>query len=297
MKPMSVVVSAVIPTYNSYLSLRAAITSLNNQSVKPVEIIVVNNGSTDQTVQDVKTHFPKAKFINLDKNLGVTGGRNTGLKFMDKKSNFVLFFDHDMVADRSMIEGLLKAINLKPEYGIATPKIGYLQSKDYIWSAGTNINLWTGRVLFRGGKDLGQFDKNEVVQVAPAAFLVKREVINKIGNFDERYFATFEDTDFCFRAKKQGFLTIYTPYGLAYHDISNDSKFTASRLLSRAYYVGRNRIIFMKDHGKNFALFLLISPIYLLYFIYLGVNQRNLKGVVDYGRGFMVGLRDCLKEI
>lgn len=290
-------VSVVIPTYNSWTTLKSALISLKKQAIKPMQMIVVNNGSTDETANGVKRNFPEVKLVNLKTNAGVTGGRNAGLKLVNKKAKYVLFFDHDMVAEKSMLEGLLRAVNLKPEYGIATPKIGYLHKKSYIWAAGTNINLWTGQVLFRGGKDLGQFDKDEEVQVAPAAFLVKCEVVKEIGMFDERYFATYEDTDFCFRAKSKGFLTIYTPYALAYHDISPDSDFTANRLLSRAFLVGRNRVLFMKDFGRNFFFFLLVSPTYLLYFILLGFKQQNLKGVVDYLRGFMIGLRDCLRKV
>lgn len=289
-------VSVIIPTLNSWVTLRYSIASLYKQTLTPFEIIVVDNDSSDRTSENVKKEFPEIKLVVLERNTGVTGGRNAGIKTANKNSQYLLFFDHDMVAGKSMLENLIKAINMNSGYGIATPKIGYLHSKGYIWSSGTSINLWTGQVLFRSGKDLGQYDKVEEVQVAPAAFLVKKEVIKKIGIFDNRYFATYEDTDFCFRAKLQGFSTVYTPYALAYHDISPDPEFTASRLLSRAYYVGRNRVLFMKDYAKSFPLFLLFSPVYLLYFVYLGLKLRNMKGVIDYLKGFMVGLKDCMKK-
>lgn len=293
MKPPRAKVSVVIPTYNSWVTLQEALISLGKQTLKPIEVIVVNNGSTDKTPEILPKKFPWVKLINLDKNTGVTGGRNTGIKALEKHVNMVLFFDHDMVADKRMLENLVALLNSNDQYGITTPKICYLKQPHLIWAAGTNINLWTGQVLFRGGEDLGQYDRVETVQVAPAAMLVKKAVVNKLKNFDERYFATYEDTDFCFRAKKMGWSTVYTPYALAYHDILPDRAFTASRLLSRSYFISRNRIIFMKDYSKSFPLFLMISPVFLLYFLYLSIKYKNLKGLIDYIHGVMVGLRGC----
>ena len=87
-----------------------------------------------------------------------------------------------MVADKGMLEELVKVSESDNEVGIVTPKIYYSDDKDRIWSAGTGMNLWTGQVLFRGGKDMGQFDVSEEVQVAPAAMLVKRKVLDKRNN-------------------------------------------------------------------------------------------------------------------
>lgn len=285
-------VSVIIPTLNSWVTLRASILSIYRQALAPYEILVVDNASSDSTSENVKKEFPIVKLVTLDKNTGVTGGRNTGIDKANKNSQYLLFFDHDIIADKNMLANLIDVAEMDKSFGIVTPKIFYWEDKQRVWAAGTNINLWTGQVLFRGGKDKGQFENIEEVGVAPAAILVKKEVINKIKKFDDRYFATYEDTDFCFRAKQEGFLTIYAPAAIAYHDISPDPNWTASRLLNRAFWVGKNRILFMSKFAKNFPLFLIISLVYLLYFIYLSIWQRNFKGLFDYVRGYMVGLKN-----
>lgn len=283
-------ISVVIPTYNSWFTLKASINSIQKQTLKPFEIIVVDNGSSDSTSQKVKSMFPEVKLITLINNSGVTGGRNKGIEEAYPKSDYILFFDHDMVADKRMVEELVKILQSNKLIGIATPKIYYSDDKKRIWAAGTAINLWTGQVLFRGGKDVGQYEVAQEVQVAPAVLLVKKTVISKIRSFDDRYFATYEDTDFCFRAKIAGFSVGYVPSALAYHKISSDPGNEAKRLLSRSYWVGRNRILFMRDFGNNFYIFLLFLPIYIIYYLRLAIKFGRFIDWLKFIQGVLAGL-------
>lgn len=283
-------ISVIIPTYNGKATIISCINSLYDQTLKPKEVIVVDNGSKDNIQGVIKKRFPKVRIIKLDRNTGVTGGRNAGIENVNRKNKYILFFDHDMVAGKNMVKNLVNVAQKNSSFGIITPKIYYWEDKNRIWAAGTNINLWTGQVLFRGGKDNGQFEEEEEVQVAPAAFLVKKKVLDKINEFDNRYFATYEDTDFCFRAKKNGFKTIYTPKALAFHKISPKPQLEKKRLLDRSFWIGRNRILFMGSYGKNFYLFLFFSQIYLFYFIILAIRQKDMKGFLGYLNGVIVGV-------
>lgn len=283
-------ISVVIPTYNSWSTLKECIRSILDQSLYPFEVIVIDNASTDNTSGNLKKIFPSIRLVELPENTGVTGGRNAGIKQISKKVNYILFFDHDMKADKKMLEELVKIAQLERGIGIVTPKVYYLSDKKRIWSAGTDINLWTGQVLFRGGKDIGQYEKDEEVQIAPAAMLVKKKVIERIKRFDDRYFATYEDTDFCFRARKEGFKTFYAPKAIAYHDLSTDKKDEAKRLLDRAYWIGRNRILFMKDFGENFFIFLVFLPIYLGYYLLMSIKFKRWSGGLNFLRGVLNGL-------
>lgn len=290
MKFLKPEVSVIIPTLNSWVTLKSSLASLYKQTLTPYEIIVVDNASSDKTPKKVRKKFPGVRLICLDKNTGVTGGRNAGIDKANKDTQYLLFFDHDMVAHKDMIKNLTGILQTDNSYGIITPKIFYWEDRKRVWAAGTNINLWTGQVLFRGGKDRGQFDKVEEVQVAPAAVLVKREVIDAVGKFDDRYFVTYEDTDFCFRARKYGFKTMYTPNATAYHKISPRRPDEQKRLLSRSFWIGRNRVLFMKDFGNSYLFFLFFSVVYLLYFIKLSLEQKDLPGLISYVKGFIAGV-------
>ena len=283
-------VYVIIPTYNSIKTLLKCLESIYRQTLKPKQIIVVDNASTDQTSQKIKKEYPWVKLITLKKNLGVSGGRNTGIKVVGKKTGYILFFDHDMYAKKDLLENLVRVCRTDGDIGIVTPKIYYWEDRKRIWSAGTGINLLTGQVIFRGGKDQGQFQKDEEVQVAPAVMLVKTIIIKQIGGFDERYFATFEDTDFCFRAKDKGYKTYFAHKAVAYHDLSTNRRAEMERLLSRAFYVGRNRVLFMRDFGKSLLVFFFFLPVYIIYFCYMGIREKNIKAVFEFIRGTIIGL-------
>lgn len=293
-------ISVVIPTYNSWRTLERCINSIQNQTLTPFEVIVIDNASSDKTSINVAKKFPKVKLVTLNKNTGVTGGRNAGIEKADKSSDHLFFFDHDMIADRKMLSELVAVCEGGKDVGVVTPKIYYLGNNlrpnsrkggKRIWSAGTGIDLWTGKIFFRGGNDHGQYDKEEEVQVAPAAMLVKKEVLKKVQRFDERYFATYEDTDFCFRARKFGFKTYYSPKAIAYHDLSESPKDEADRLLRRAYWVGRNRVLFMKDFGESYLVFLIFLPVFFAYYAVMAIKYNRLSSLVDYLVGVINGIR------
>lgn len=286
-----IIVSVIIPTYNSWRTLERTVRSIKNQTFKPYEIIVIDNGSTDNTSQSIKNNFSKVKLITLKNNTGVTGGRNTGIKASNKYSHYLLFLDHDIVADKNMLKKLLEVAQSSLFIGIVTPKIYYLTKKKKIWSAGTSINLITGRIFFRSGLDVDQYAKNEEVQVAPAVMLVKRKVIKKIGIFDNRYFAIYEDTDFCFRARQAGFKTFYAAKATAYHDLSDNPKDEANRLLSRAYYLGRNRVLFMKKFSSHFVIFSIIFlPLFIMYYLSLSLKHHRINDWFKFVAGTINGL-------
>lgn len=285
-------ISVVIPTYNSWQTLKECIKSIQNQTLVPSEIIIVDNASIDGTSEKVKIDFPEVKLISLKINTGVTGGRNKGIEESSRWSDYVLFFDHDMVANKNMIEELVRVSQLDKKVGIVTPKIFYWEDRKRIWAAGTGINLWTGQILFRGGRDVGQYEREEEVQVAPAVLLAKREVINQLKLFDNRYFTTYEDTDFCFRARKAGFKVFYAPKAKAFHKIPSEPKEESIRLLSRAYWVGRNRILFMKDFGNNFYIFLVFLPIFIIYYLRLALVHKRFPAWIKLIQGIFVGFTE-----
>ncbi len=288
-------VSVIIPTYNSYHTLKDAIKSLKSQTLQPLEIIIIDNASSDGTTEKIKKDFPSIKLVTMKKNTGVTGGRNEGVKYLSPKADVVMFFDHDMVANKNMIKELVSVLDSQSDIGIVTPKIFYWDKKNIIWAAGTDVNLITGQTLFRGGEDIGQYEKIEEVAVAPAVLLVDRKLIDKKLKFDDIYFATYEDTDYCFKAKKMGFLTYYTPRAYAYHKIPYDHNDANIRLLSRTYFVARNRVIFMKRFGKSFFIFLLLTPAYFIYYSVLSLKYSKVRPIFEYVRGLIDGFGYLLR--
>jgi len=285
-------VSVIIPTFNRKDDLLSCLISLKNSTYPDLEIIVVDNASTDGTYDAVKQIFPDVKIVRNERNLGVTGGRNRGA--IESRGDYLLFLDHDMIVDRQMIEELLKVVMADPKIGIAGPIIYYYDEPSKVWAAGTFINMLTGKISFN---DKATNTKCFEAQVIPAAIMVKREVLNKVGLFDGTFFATYEDTDFCFRVKKAGYKVVCVPEAKAWHKIPTDLKSQELRLLSRSYYIARNRIIFMKKHARltNFLVFLILfMPIYAIYYTWRGLRYWKLHFIEEYWRGLFEGLRKTL---
>ena len=290
-------ISIIIPTYNRKNDLMQCLASVKNLLYYELEIVVVDNASTDGTYENVKKVFPQVKIIRNNKNLGVSGGRNTGLKYINKNTKFILFLDHDIIVEKDLVNELLKVMNKDEKMGIATPKIYYYEDKSVIWAVGTSINLITGKITMNGEnqRDEGQFNQIRDVQVAPAVIMVKREVIQKIGGFDEDYFATYEDTDFCFRAKKVGYRIIYVPRARAFHKVPLNWWESKKRLVSRNYYIARNRIIFMKKYSHYFFLFFFFLPVYFFYYSYLSLLLKQKERIKDFLKGTISGLKFITK--
>jgi GT2 family glycosyltransferase len=283
-------VSVVVPTYNLKKILLECLESIVNQNYPNFEMIVVDNASTDGTAEAVRKKFPKVKFIKNPKNLGVTGGANAGMK--KATGDYICLVDHDNILEYNMLSEMVNLAESNPKIGVVAPKIYYWENRDIIWAAGTGMNLLTGENIFRGGKDIGQYEKVEEIQVAPANFLVKREVIKKVGLYDDVFFVSYEDTDFSFRVRKAGFKILYTPKAVCYHKIPLlDKKTGKQRWLFRAYWTARNKIIFMRKQSPFFPLFVLLYPVWFCLYTYQAIRYLNFPALLNFYKGMIAGFK------
>lgn len=283
-------ISVVIPTYNLKDILLECLESIFNQDHKNIEVIVVDNASTDGTSAAVREKFPSVKLIQKSKNLGVTGGANAGVR--EAVGDYIWFVDHDNIFLPNTLSELIKLAESDPKIGVTVPKIYYWEDKSMIWAAGTGINIFTGENIFRGGKDKGQYERVEDVEIAPANFLVKEEVIKKVGAYDEIYCISYEDADWSFRVNKAGYRITYTPKAIAYHKFPLlNKKELKKRWLSRSYWTARNKIIFMRKHSRSFSFFMLLYPAWFLIYTYQAIRWRNLPALWNFYRGIADGFK------
>lgn len=285
-------VSIVIPTYNRKKDVLECLESLQSAKYPNYEIVVVDNGSIDGTAEAIKNHFPHIKLIMSPKNLGVTGGRNLGAKHSN--GEYTLFLDHDTIVDKNMLSELVLVMQDDIEIGLAGPLIYYYEDPKRIWAAGTSISLFTGKVSFNmaGLIDVGQLEKVMNVQVLPTAFIMRREVIEKVGLFDETFFAVYEDTDFCYRVREAGYKVVCVSTARVWHKVSPDEHEQVLRVLERAYYVARNRVIFMRKHANplNLVVFLLVfQPIYTAYYTAKVLQLDRLDCLREFWQGAFSG--------
>lgn len=208
--------SVIIPTWNGKDLLKTCLQSLKRQTYKDFEVIVVDNGSNDGTVEMIKKVYPKSRIFSFDHNKGFAPAVNEGLR--NAQGEYLVLLNNDTKMDKKCLEHLMRAVKKKNVGIIATKMLNFYQN-DTIDSAGAFItSVGHANGIGWKEKDGPEFNKpKEVFLASGGGCLIKRSVIEKIGLFDEDYFAYFEDVDFCLRAQLQGFKTWYEPKAIIYH--------------------------------------------------------------------------------
>lgn len=245
----------IILNWNGWQDTLECLDSLKNISYDNFSIVVVDNGSKDDSVYRIKNHFAQfairnSQFIILDSNLGFAGGNNAGIKYaMENGADYILLINNDTIVDKNFLGELVEAGEADNKIGLAGPKIYYYSEPNRIWFAGGKINWLKNSGKHRGLDeiDAGQYDKaRKVDYLTGCSLLIKREVIEKIGGLSNDYFLYYEDTDFCLRAKSAGYKCLYVPSAEIYHKVSRSTKPGSS---SYVYYHTRNGLTLAKRNG------------------------------------------------
>lgn len=218
-------VAVVVLTWNGRALTLDCLRSLEALTTPNVRIWVVDNASTDGTVDAVRARYgARLSIVENPSNLGYAGGNNVGVRrALDDGARFVLLLNNDTTVDPALVEELLRPMPEPNTIGITAPKIYYAEPPNRIWYAGGEISLWKGAARHIGIRetDRGQYDAPRDVDYATGcALLVRREVFERVGFLDEAYRAYFEDADLCMRAGRAGFRIHYVPRAKVWHRIS-----------------------------------------------------------------------------
>lgn len=237
-----------------------SVSHINKKNIN-VEIVVVNNNPQDGS-EEILNQLKNIKLISNSDNLGFSGGMNTGIKLALKLgATHIVLLNNDTYVDPDFLVNLCEA---SKKADIISPKIyfapGYeFHKKRYkksdlgkvIWYAGGKID-WQNVIGVHTGVDevdSGQFNKRREIDFATGCCLmITKEVFEKIGYLEDRYFLYLEDMDFSVRAKKHGFKIIFEPTSIIWHKNASSAGGSGSQL--QEYYFTRNRLIFAFIHTK-----------------------------------------------
>jgi len=281
-------VSIITVNYNQAHVTCEMLRSVNTLTYPHVEVIVVDNGSTENPVSKIKSVVPSAKVIVSEKNLGFAGGNNLGIK--ESKGEYLFFVNNDTELTTDIIEKLLEPFEVNPRLGIVSPKIYYYEKKDLIQYAGyTPLNPCTARnqTIGQFEVDKGQYNQPHSTPYAHgAAMMVSRAAIEKAGMMPECFFLYYEEMDWCEQIRKAGFEIFYEPKAKIYH---KESVSVGKLSPMKTYYLTRNRILFMRRNASvlNFILFVFFLA---LFTIPKNILMYCLKGEFKLARSFIQGV-------
>lgn len=219
-------VHVIILNWNGGEVLGPCLESLERVTDPPLEIIVVDNGSTDSSQDIVGEKFPGMELIENGKNLLFAAGNNVGIAAaLEKGARYILLLNNDTEVDPGFAAGMLAAFD-DPEVGIAGPKIYYYDDPERIWYGGGGFNRLTGVPFHHGLRRMeGSFEdvQGRTEWVTGCALMARREVFEEIGALDPSYTIYCEDVDFCLRAAEAGWKLRYIPSARVWHKVSSSS--------------------------------------------------------------------------
>ena len=216
-------IAIVILNWNGKELLEKFLPSVTSYS-KEAAVYVADNASTDDSVSFVTTHYPEVKIVQNTVNGGYAKGYNDALKHVDEDIFCLLNSDVEVTAN--WLQPIIDIFNDKPDTAIVQPKILDYKKKEYFEYAGAaggfidslGYPLCRGRIFQTLEKDTGQYnDIKEIFWASGACLFVKKEIFQKLGGFDEDYFAHQEEIDFCWRARNLGYKAYYTGFSSVYH--------------------------------------------------------------------------------
>jgi GT2 family glycosyltransferase len=251
----------VILNYNSYEDTVECLDSIKAIDYPNYNVVIVDNKSTDGSGIKIKEKLKDILFISSNDNKGYANGNNLGIEYALKNgAEYICVLNNDVVVETDFLTKVINKFKDDSTLGIVGSCICDYYERDKIQSFGAYINLYTGlaQANYKGYEYKSLKDKvKEVDYLGGACFVVKRDVFSKIGTIPENYFLFFEETEFCFKAKKAGFKLICLKDSRVYHKGSS----TISKFAGLSYYfLNRNRVVFMR---RNSNLFQMI--IFLLY--------------------------------
>ena len=247
--------------WNGKKFLPPCLNSLNKQTQKGFEILLVDNGSTDGSVEFVTENFPHVKVIRLKENLGFCRAGNIGILLA--KGEYVALLNNDTEVDPHWLEELVKALDRHPEVGFCASKMVLYDTPHLIDSAGDAYSI-AGSARKIGHLDFALKEKYRrprfVFGACAGAAIYRRSMLEDIGLFDEDFFIIQEDVDLSFRAQLKGYKCLYVPTALVYHRLSATLKTYSTEYV----YYGHRNLEFVYFKNMPLPLLLLTFPLHVI---------------------------------
>lgn len=293
-------VAVVMVNWNGVTDTLATLASLDRVRGGRLRRIVVDNGSSDDSVARLRRERPDVELLETGTNLGFAGGNLVGFRhaLLDPAVEFVLALNTDVEVDPGFLEPLLAAC-AGASVGAAGPKIYYFDPPDLIWAAGGRLR-WRETVTREFGqrrRDSTEFSlAKDVTYLTTCCLLMPRRALERVGLLDPVFFINIEDADWCRRALDAGYRLRYVPESRIWHKVAAATGGGYTPL--KTFHTGRSNALFARRHGgvHGLGMFLAANAIAWPIAFLRELPRGRAKSVLAKARGLWRGLRDPLPE-
>ena len=258
------IVSIIIPHFNGEMIIRNCLESLQNISYENIEVILVDNGSTDNSITIIQKDFPTVKIIKSPINRGYAGGCNLGAE--NTKGKYLVFLNNDTIQEPNWIGPLVNKMESNPNISSVQPKILNAIHKDqfdYAGGSGGFLDKFgfpfaRGRIFDTIEKDNGQYDNScEIFWASGTAFITLKSIFQSMGGFDETLFAHFEEIDYHWKCKLAEYSIWVQPESVIYHIGGATLSYQSPK---KTYLNHRNSFVLMLTNTSKGELIKYIIP-------------------------------------
>ncbi|HTY59826.1 MAG TPA: glycosyltransferase family 2 protein [Bacteroidota bacterium] len=214
----------IVLNWNGKSDTLECLASLGRAAGPSVRVVVVDNGSSDGSQEEIRLKHPEVALLETGENLRYAGGNNAGIRYaLEAGAEQIMLLNNDTTVDPDFLPAMSGTLQSSADTGIVAPKILYWADPGRLWYAGGIISFWTGTMRHRGIRqaDDGRFDiPGETGYASGCCLLAKRSTIEKIGLLDDSYYMYSEDADWSMRARRAGLRVLYEPRARVWHKVS-----------------------------------------------------------------------------
>ncbi len=298
-------VAVLILTWNRVDEVVPCLDSIKAKlDYKNADIVVMDNGSEDETVPTVKRDYPWVKLLENGTNLGFCRGNNVGLKWaLEQGYDYMMLLNSDTEYVPGLIPELVRTMEEDPKIGIVGAKNVLMENPEYTWGK-YGVVTW-GPMLVR---TVGRFVPDDRLNDPPKdvpwvignACMMRRTALEKIGLFDEEFWQCNEDVDWCYRCRKAGYRVVYVDRAAILHKGGSSADISHKKIFSYGYFIGRNAWTFARKHANPFQkaklLFMMIlGMVGRITFFSLDATKNAILGQQHFVRGMIDGMKGRLR--
>jgi hypothetical protein len=248
-------VAVVVLNWNGRSDTLECLNSLYRSTYGNIDVIVVDNGSTDCSVSAVRQSFPHIKIVENNNNLGYAEGNNVGIRHaVERGADYVLVLNNDAVIDPLAIQKLVLSAEMRSDAGVFSPKIYWYSRPKVVWFAGAKWSASKAGFdhLGSGQSDDGQGSAMayDIDSASGCALFFRAKLVFEVGLFDPRFFLTWEETDWCYRARRCGYRVMLEPGARVWHKVSSSFGSDWQSPLYQ-YYFTRNRLLWIERNLRG----------------------------------------------